>query len=278
MNNQMNSQPDGSMPGVTAGIPFHGGIAAAHLRLAIDSILNQTVPAQQIHLIQDGPVSSELSKLAAAYAAAHPNVSYLLIPCNSGLPHALNLSILAAPTRYYARMDADDLAYPERLARQLEFLEQHPEIDILGTWAVEFTGDHFSGGGTLKKMPTDRPGIAAMFHSRDPFIHPSVVFRRSVFARIGLYDTAFLTNQDTELWARALKKKVGVANLPEPLLYFRAEGMIKKRAGFKAVLRLVRARYRFHTWSPRYNLLKVAALLFRFLPHSVQAWGYRNLR
>ncbi len=265
-------------PGVTVGIPFHAKTDPAHFRLAVDSILSQTCRPTTIHLVQDGPVATALAAAAREYAAADRKIRLLVLPINSGLPLALNLSILAGHTRYYARMDSDDIAHPERLARQTAFLDQNPRVDIVGTGAIEFMEDPHREKGILKQMPSDQAGIRKMFHYRDPFVHPSVMFRRSVFARTGLYDPRFRTNQDTELWARALKCGVGVANLPEPLLYFRTVGMVRKRADLGAVLRLVRARYRFNTWSPPLNCLKIAALLFRFLPHGVQLWGYRKLR
>ncbi|HHX87774.1 MAG TPA: glycosyltransferase [Firmicutes bacterium] len=265
-------------PTVTVGIPFHAGIKAEHFRQAVESILSQSLLPQQVHLIQDGPVPEELAALARSYAADYHFVQHLVIPVNSGLPYALNRSILLTATRYYARMDADDICHPERLKKQVSYLEQHSEIEILGTWALEFKRDPGGEVGVLKKMPLDRAGIESFFHYRDPFVHPSVMFRREVFARIGLYDARFRTNQDTELWARALKFKVGVANLPEALLYFRAEGVVRKRANLDSVVRLVKARYRYNTWSLKYNFLKVISLLFRLLPSRMQEWGYRNLR
>jgi len=267
-----------NQPTVTVGIPFHAGIKAEHFRQAVESILSQTLLPQQVHLIQDGPVPEELAALARSYAADHCFVQHLVIPVNSGLPYALNRSILLAGTRYYARMDADDFSHPERLKKQVVYLEQHPEIEILGTWALEFQQDPGREVGVLKKMPLERTDIESFFHYRDPFVHPSVMFRREVFAKIGLYDIRFRTNQDTELWARALKFKAGVANLPEALLYFRAEGIVKKRANLNSVARLVKARYRYNTWSLKYNFLKAVSLLFRLLPPRLQEWGYRNLR
>lgn len=269
---------DFDRPGVTVGIPFHAQTELEHFRLAVDSILNQTQPPVEIHLIQDGPVGGELAALARAYALAARKVRLLVLPLNCGLPLALNFSILGSRSCYYGRMDSDDIAHPERLARQAAFLDQNPRVDIVGTGAIEFLQDHRTEKGVLKLMPPDEAGIRKLFHYRDPFIHPSVMFRRPVFARTGLYDPRFRTNQDTELWARALKAGVGVANLSEPLLYFRAAGMVRKRADLKGVVRLARARYRFNTWSPPLNFLKIASLLFRFLPHGVQQWGYRRLR
>ena len=264
--------------GVTVGIPFFSATLADQFRLSVDSILCQTLQPDVVHLIQDGPVSDDVSALAEGYCASHPNVERIVIPAWRGLPYALNVSILRTWTPYYARMDADDISHPDRLRRQVSFLEEHPHTDILGTWVMEFAQDPFREQGFLKRLPTEPGQIEAFFHYRNPLAHPSVMFRRSVFARIGLYDCEFATDQDLALWARALKMRVGIANLPEVLLFHRAAALANKRSGIRRVYRQARARFSYNTWSPTLNLLKVSALLFRLLPEPVRVWGYRRLR
>lgn len=263
---------------VTVGIPYHVGTAADQLRLAVDSILSQTLRPCVVHLVQDGVVSREVQALAADYVSSHAHVKHLMIPDNRGLPYALNLSILNTSTEFYARMDADDVSHPERLGKQVDYLRKHPDIDILGTWVIEFAHEPFEDGGFVKRLPTDPAAIAAFFHYRNPLAHPSVMFRRTVFARIGLYDTEFRTDQDLALWGRALKMGVGISNLPEVLLFHRARDLASRRSTWARVRRQARARYSYNTCSPLLNVLKVFALLFRLLPLPVRVWGYRHLR
>jgi glycosyltransferase involved in cell wall biosynthesis len=263
---------------VTVGIPFYAGTQAEHFRLAVGSILQQSLAPHQVHLIQDGPVSQGVEEIVRSYLANYSNVKHLLIPQNTGLSYALNLSILHTSTHYYARMDADDISHSERFRKQVDFLEKHPEIDVLGTWALEFEKTPSQENGFLREMPTTPEQIRAFFHYRNPLVHPSVMFRREVFAKIGLYDTSFRTDQDLELWSRALKKRIGITNLPEALLYLRVDGVIERRSEPIRVLRQARARYRYNTWSPKLNLLKAMTLLFRLMPYQIRAWGYENLR
>jgi hypothetical protein len=127
-------------------------------------------------------------------------------------------------------------------------------------------------------MPVTSIEIKNMFHYRDPFIHPSIMFRKSVFAGLGLYNTSFRTNQDTELWSRALEKDIGTANIPEALLYFRIGNMVKKRSNIARIFTEAKARYSFNTLSLILNFKKITCLLFRFMPKNVREWAYLKLR
>ncbi len=264
--------------GITVGIPFYRGSNTEQFQEAVDSILKQTLLPESIHLIQDGPISDNLARLVESYVRGNENIQLLRIPQNEGLPYALNYSILYTTTPYYARMDADDIAHPERLEKQLTFMEKHPEVDILGTSAWEFKKDPSNENCFLRKMPADKPHIEAFFHYRSPLVHSSVIFRRSVFARIGLYNVHFFTQQDIELWARALRENVVINNLTEPLQYFRTGETVSRSSEKDNLIRQLRARYKYNTWSPRLNVLKFSTLAFRLMPFFVKEWGYRRLR
>lgn len=261
---------------VTVGIPFYKKSNIAHLCMAINSILSQTLIPNEIHLIQDGPVPKNLEETINTYIANYPQIKHLLIPTNMGLAHAINVSILSCSSQYYARMDADDIAHPERLSKQVNFLENNLDIDIIGSWAYVFEGELPNQNCPIRIMPIVNKEIHNLFHYQNPLIHPSVIFRRNIFAKIGLYDIEFHTECDLELWARALKSRVGISNLSEPLLYYRNTGAILRRAA--ALGQQMKARYRYNTLSPKLNILKILSLLFRILPYKVQIWGYEQFK
>jgi len=261
---------------ITVGIPFYTNSNITHLRIAIDSILSQTLPPKEIHLIQDGAVSSVLEEVVKQYTSLNSHIKHLLIPKNMGLAHALNISILNSSSKYYARMDSDDIAHPERLSKQIDFLESNLDIDILGTLAFVFEDEFPSENCSIRIMPVRNKEIHELFHYQNPLIHPSVMFRRSVFANIGLYNIEFRSECDLELWARALKMRVGISNLSEPLLYYRNTGVIARRSA--ALGQQIKARYRYNTLSVKLNILKVMSLVFRILPHKMQVWGYKKLK
>jgi len=254
--------------GVTVGIPFYAGTNQEYFCSAVDSILNQTLLPDEIHLIQDGLVSKELEKIVQEYMKNDSKIKHILIPENRGLPYALNLSIISTSTCYYARMDDDDISHPDRLKKQVEFLEKNPPVDILGTWALEFENDPNIEECFIRKVPSEITEIRRLFHYRNPITHPSVMFRRSVFAKLGLYDAKFGVYCDLGMWAKALKLNIGIGNLPEALLYYRTKGVVRRRA--LGVVEQAKARYEYNTWSPQLNLLKIISLLFRFMPYHIQ--------
>lgn len=262
---------------VTVGIPLYAADAPHHLRAAVDSVLNQTVQPKIIHLVQDGPIPVPLAEVIQAYVDGHEPVKHIMIPENRGLSHALNVSILQTRTRYYARMDADDICHEERLERQVAFLEENPSVEILGTAALEFVEDPHAENVTLKQMPTTKDEIQKFAHYRTPFIHPSVIFQTKVFARIGLYERRHLV-EDVALWMDAIQQDVGMANLSEPLMYYRTSGVIERRSTVSRTLREGMIRLKYCTLSPKLNALKLASIGFRFMPSKVQEWGYRYLR
>lgn len=261
---------------VTVGIPYYAGDDHEHFRCAVESVVHQTVTPRCIHLIQDGPVSRNMRRVVESFTARE-NVEQILIEDNRGLSHAINVSILQAETEYYARMDADDICHEDRIRQQISYMENYPSTDILGTAALEFEKSPCEDSRTLKVMPECEDEIKRMAHYRTPFIHPSVVFRRQVFARIGLYEGRDMVD-DVELWMRAVGKDVGMANLPQPLLYYRTAGVVNRRASFSRAVREAGIRLKRPTTSPKLNLLKLSSIGFRLMPACVQEWGYRHLR
>ena len=262
---------------ITTGIPLYAADDPDHLRAAVDSVLKQTMQPETIHLVQDGPIPAPLAEVVVEYVESNDGVEHIMIPENQGLSYALNVSILQTQTKYYARMDADDICRAERLEKQVSFLESNPQIDILGTAALEFEEDPHTDDLVLKTMPVNQEEIQSFAHYRTPFIHPSVMFRTNVFAQIGLYEHRHLV-EDVALWMNALRKNIGVANLSEPLLYYRTSGVIDRRSTISRTLREGMIRLRYPTSSPKLNLLKLASIGFRLLPARMQKWGYRNLR
>ncbi len=264
--------------GVTVGIPFYSGTDVEQLQGAIDSILSQTLTPYEIHLIQDGPVSEKLESMVHNYLESYDNIKLLQISENKGLPYALNLSILYTSTCYYARMDADDISHVERLKKQFYFLEENPGIDILGTWAAEFEKQPDDENVLIRKMPTKLGEIRDLVHYRNPLIHSSVMFRKNIFANIGLYNTKFINVQDLELWGRALKNDIKITNYPEVLIYYRVTDLVKKHSSLKRVIWQAKARYSYNTYSLKLNILKVLILVFQMLPHQIKALFYERLR
>jgi len=267
--------PDATL---TVGIPFYAGSQPDDLKIAIDSILNQTYPPQCLHLVQDGPVPDAVARVVADYVAGDARIVHLPVEKNMGLAYCLNYSILQCATRYYGRMDADDYSAPTRLEKEVGYLEEHPDIDIVSTWAYEYDSRPDEADLLLKKTPLNYAEIVSTFHYRVPLIHASVVYRRTVFANIGLYSPYYRFDEDNDMWGRALTRKVGIANIPEPLYYIGTHGQMARRANFRAVWEEAYNKLKIPTCSLKLNVLKLASIAYRLLPAGVQKMIYKRLR
>jgi glycosyltransferase involved in cell wall biosynthesis len=189
--------------GVRDGMPW--------LPEAVASVLGQTLADLELVIVDDGSADG-----TAAWLAGLPDARVrVLHQAPAGLARALNRGVAASGAPLIARMDADDVALPERLARQAEYLDRHPEVGILGTgWRVLGPG-----GEVLEPPPppADDAAIRAALPRRNPLAHPTVMLRRAVGDRAGWYDERLPVAQDYDLWLRLLGR-TRFANLPEPLL------------------------------------------------------------
>ena len=194
---------------------------AAYVEEAVRSILEKTFSAFELILIDDGS-SDETPAILDRLAGRDARIR-LVHQTNAGLVAALNLGLSLARGRYVARMDADDRAYPERLAEQFAFLEKHPEVAVLGGSArlMDRAGRMIGQW----RLPTTDLDLKALLRSgASPFIHSTVMLRRDVLAAAGGYAAGpYLDAENFELWNR-LSRTQNLANLPAILLDYRVHG------------------------------------------------------
>lgn len=269
---------------VCVGIPFHDGCNLNHLRESIDSIINQTYPINEIHLIQDGSVKGEYINLVKGYLKEHSNIKHIVIEKNGGLPYALNYSILKSKSEYYLRMDSDDISVSNRLEELINEIKKDDSFDVIGSTITEFYGDTLEKSikddkiKTLK-VPKTINEIRRAFHYRAPLYHVTVIFKKTVFAKSGLYNIKYRRTEDLELWSRMLKNKdIKIKNIDKSLVYVRAADFVYSRSSIKSIFRQFKARFKYNTWSPWLNILKISSICFRILPKSIRKWAYKRLR
>ncbi|HEY7654411.1 MAG TPA: glycosyltransferase [Methylomirabilota bacterium] len=185
--------------------------ADAWLEESLGSILRQTYPRFEVIVVDDGSTDRTGALLAAV---SDSRVTVLSQP-PAGLTVSLNRGLARAKGEMVARMDADDVAMPERFARQIAFLEAHPDIGVVGTGCLEMgpTGEVVR----VVRPPERDPAIRRALIRENPFVHASVMMRRGVLDRVGGYDERFAVAQDYDLWMR-LSATTQLANIPEPLL------------------------------------------------------------
>lgn len=189
------------------------------LREALDSVLGQDAGDLELLAIDDGSTDDTPAILAAA-AARDPRVR-LFATGGRGLVAALNTGIDAARGAYLARLDADDVAMPNRLSRQLSAMTARPRLGLLGSWAETIDAEGRPIGRLTPE--TDPQKLAAILERTNPFIHSSLMLRTDLVRRLGGYRAAFEAAEDHDLWLR-IAEVAEVANLPEPLIRYRWHG------------------------------------------------------
>jgi glycosyltransferase involved in cell wall biosynthesis len=183
---------------------------------AIESILQQTYPDFEFIIVDFG--STDGSKATAlTYAAKDSRITFQTIP-NCTLPEARNAACLMAQGQYIAVMDADDIAVPERLAWEIDFLEKRPEVGFVGgaTEWIDATGRALR----VNFFPTDDHDIKSALTIRCPYSQPTVLIRKEAFDSVGGYRSVFLQAEDYDLWTR-IAERYQCANLDRVVLKYR---------------------------------------------------------
>ena len=202
-------------PAVTVLLPVYN--SAATLQETLDSLWAQTFTDFELLVIDDGSTDDTPAILAAN---TDPRLRVLRNPRRLKLSGALNRGIAEARAPLTARIDADDLAHPERLAAQVAYLRRHPGLALCGTWTR-----HFGDRDKAREMyPETHNDLRAFSLFNCPFAHPTVLFRTDVFRENNLtYNGDYYPTEDYELWTRIVHH-YPCANLPRVLLDYRVHG------------------------------------------------------
>jgi len=207
------------MPKVSVLLPVYNG--ELFLKEAIESILSQTFRDFEFIIIDDGSTDGT-SAILEHYQQIDDRI-HVYRHGHQGLIPSLNRGCHLARGEYIARMDADDVSLPERLARQVEYMETHPEIGVLGC-GVQIIDD--CGKKTrILQFPTEHAVLKwrLCFYISFTFAHPAVVMRRELVERVGGYNPEMRHTEDYELW-RQLSGLTRLSNLSDVLLYLRKHG------------------------------------------------------
>lgn len=198
---------------------------------AFQSLLDQTCPATEIVLVQDGPITDELSQLVTKWKDLLP-IYHLINKENLGLGKSLTLGIEQCNYDIVARMDADDICHPKRFEKQLKFFREHPDISVVGTWIAEFEGS-ITNIKSYRTLPVAHEDLLSFAKERCPLNHPTVMYRREHILQVGNYNK-FKNQQDYHLWVRLLNNGYKISNIPESLLYMRISAdLFQRRGGWK---------------------------------------------
>ena len=199
--------------------------AARFLRQAIESILSQTFQDFEFIVVNDGSNDESKAIVESYLQQGNGNIRVFDMPKQSGVTKTLNFALLVSRSELIARMDADDVSLPDRIAEQVAFLDGNKDISILGTWFHSMDED-------LKSIvwdnqtPTDPDAISKELLNRCCIGHPTIMMRKKTVEVLGGYDESsdVLAVEDYEFWLRATSRGFRIANLPKHLYKHRIHG------------------------------------------------------
>lgn len=255
---------------VTALMSIYARTQPAELRAALDSLVAQSLPAERIVVVIDGPVPDSLRSLIDEYPSVLPHP----LEENQGLGAALAAGMEQVDTEFVARLDSDDIAFPQRFEKQVEFLRAHPDVAVVGTAVQEFDDDTFRATGQLesslgevRRLPEDPSGYAKI---NSPLNHPSVMMRTADVREVGSYrHLPFI--EDYDLWARLLAAGKQLRNMEEPLTYFRvSDAQLARRTDKKMLASEIQMQKNLASYGlvsrPRAVANLVVRTIYRMLP------------
>lgn len=254
-----------------------------YVRIALDSMLvNQTIKPSEIVLVRDGQVPEELESVLEQYESLYPQVFNIIrLNQNGGLGRALKLGVEKAKYDIIARMDSDDICLPDRFELQLRYLEQNPEVDLVGGQMTEFIGSSANIVGR-REVPLDNSSIYDFMKNRCALNHVTVMFRKEAVLKAGNYQDWFW-NEDYYLWIRMMINHCKFANVPEVLVnvrsgtdqyarrggrkYYESEKGIKKLQYDKKMI----SRAEYHFFVAQRYIIQV------LMPNWLRGWVFRTL-
>ena len=244
--------------------------SAAHLDMALGSIFTQTLLPNEVVLIKDGPLNDALESVIMKYSDLYPSIMKVIsLEENKGLGNALRIGADACKYDVIARMDTDDIARPERFERQVEFLKEHPDIDVVGANMEEFD-ETPNDLNRCRVNPETHNEIIGRIRLRNPFNHPTVMMRKTALLEAGNYNSDLLLFEDYALFLRMWLAGAKFYNMQEILLDFRVGSgveTIKRRSG----MHYIEKEERFLQYAKKIGAFnKVDVLKYKVLKYPVR--------
>nr|WP_120491486.1 glycosyltransferase [Corynebacterium lactis] len=264
---------------ITALVTVYHRVDPQHLDQALESLWAQTFPAAEVIVVEDGELPEALEAVVVKHEQDHDNLKVVRCPVNRGSGPASQTGLEQVETPWVARLDADDIAVPERFEKQLLALKANPSLSVIGSAMAEFEGDP-GNVVRVRALPESHDKIARYAKMNSPVNNPSAMFRADLARRVGGYRNRPYM-EDYDLWARMLAAGARFHNLSGPLVLFRADGMFKRRTA-KGIFSSERQMQRtlrelgIISW-PRALFNLAARTAFRALPTGLMSRAYRRL-
>lgn len=254
---------------------------AENARACFESLLNQTVSADEWVIVEDGPLTDELYALLAEYEGKCPSlIKRVPLESNRGLGLALREGVLHCNNELIARMDTDDIARTDRFEKQLAEFNKDPELDICGSHMLEFEND-INNIVAKRTVPLDDGQIKLYQKRRDAFNHMTVMFKKSKVLQAGNYQSCMLM-EDTYLWVNMFNSGCKAKNIDDCLVYVRiGEAMFERRGGLSYYKKYKQGRKKVYEtgyisrWDYVYTLIIQFAVAI--MPNKLRGFVFKRL-
>lgn len=218
------------------------------LATALESVLNQTVPPDEVIIVGDGPLTPGLEKTIGEFENKYPDVvKRHQLPENFGKGKARQVGVDQTNNAIVAMMDADDVCREDRFERQLQYLDDNPDVDVVGSNFTEFdpvSGERYA----VRTVPESHEDIYSTARYRNPINQATVMFWKEAVLAAGNYEHVQRL-EDYRLWVRLLINGAKLENIPESLVHVRAGENMHERRGGKAYAKSeVRMQRDFYRW------------------------------
>lgn len=220
------------MSGISVLMSVYKNDIPKNVRIAVESIVNQTLKPKQIVMVVDGPVSLDLRQELIQLEKDYDIYENVWLEKNHGLGFSMREGTKYCKHDIIARMDSDDISLPTRFEKQYAYLEEHQEIDLVGSFGQEFYNDveNFS---SVKVVPEKHEEIVKFMKSRCPFCHMAVMMRKSTLIKAGGYES-WVGAEDWFLWIRMYFAGANFYNIQEVLVNIRInQDTFARRHGVK---------------------------------------------
>lgn len=251
------------------------------LKIALDSIFNQTICPNEVVLVEDGPLTDSLYETINEYEENFNGILKVVrLPQNVGLGRALNAGLEQCSHDLVVRMDTDDICVENRFERLLQAVSENESADVIGSWIDEFATNP-TEVVSVRQTPEKDEDIKQLATSRSPMNHVSVLFKKVAVQAVGGYQDFYLL-EDYYLWCRMIKANCTFYNLQEVLVHVRCgTDMFRRRGGLK----YAKSEYRLFKYMYKSGMIGLGRFLFnasaRFIvrvsPTWLRQWVYLKL-
>lgn len=253
----------------------------SYFDMALNSnLITPSLCPSELVLICDGELTPALEKVIAKYQNQFPDILKVYRKENGGLGKALNYGLTKCQYKLIARSDSDDVCSIDRFRMQVGFMEEHPDIVVVGGSILEFKEDP-NTPFRRKDNPLTPEGAYKKAKVRNPLNHMTVMFRRDVILSLGSYrDVPYL--EDYDLWIRLLISGYKISNINEIMVYARVgNGMAVRRSnhsqidGWKIISTNMLDNGMINKWQYHRNMLYIKA--FVYMPVGLKEFFYNTL-